>query len=95
MKNLRKRRILAGLTQQRLARLTHVDRSKISLVETGQLLLTPEEDQRVLRAVNVALRKQAVLLRKIFSHRAPGGSIAVQRIANGGNVVAKAQEVVL
>jgi predicted transcriptional regulator len=66
MKDLRKRRILASLTQHQLARQARVDRSKISLVETGQVILTDEEARRVLRVLSRSLRKRAGVIQRVL-----------------------------
>ncbi len=55
MKDLRRLRRLAGWTQHQLASRSKVGRDRISLVETGQLELSPEEEatvrQLLLRAI--------------------------------------------
>lgn len=71
MKNLQKGRILAGLTQHQLARQANIDRSKISLVENGQLSLTPQEARRVLHALSRSLRKQAAAIARVLSGEVP------------------------
>jgi transcriptional regulator with XRE-family HTH domain len=71
MWSLREQRILSGLTQHRLARRSNVDRSKISLVETGQAELTAEERERVVRVLNDSLQRRAELIAKTLS---PAGS---------------------
>ena len=52
MEGLRERRILAGLTQHQVARQADLDRSKISLAETGQVELTDDEQRRVLQVLS-------------------------------------------
>ena len=59
MRDLRELRMLAGLTQQRLASLALVERSRLSLIETGQLEATQREQERLLRALTSALDERA------------------------------------
>jgi transcriptional regulator with XRE-family HTH domain len=60
MDELQELRILAGLTQQRLSNLALVERSRLSLIETGQLKATQREQERLLRALTSALDERAV-----------------------------------
>ncbi len=67
MRELRKLRRLAGLTQQRLVQLSGVDRSSISLAETGQLCLSKEQ-QRVVRQVLLhGIRNRAKQVAKVLA----------------------------
>ena len=71
MKNLRQRRSLAALSQHRLARLARVDRSKISLVETGQSELTDAERVRVVRVLNRLLQRRATDIERTLCDGVP------------------------
>ena len=58
---------LAGLTQQRLAHRSGIDRSKLSLPETGQLCLSKEQ-QRVVRQVLLhGIRNRAKQVAKVLA----------------------------
>ena len=59
MRELRKLRRLAGLTQQRLVQLSGVDRSSISLAETGQLCLLKNQQRVVRRVLLHGIRNRA------------------------------------
>ena len=59
VQEVRELRLLAGLTQQRLASLALVERSRLSLIETGQLKATQCEQERLLRALTRALDERA------------------------------------
>lgn len=56
MQDLRKRRRLADVSQHRLARLADINRTRLSLAENGDVVLTPQEIERLERV----LREQIV-----------------------------------
>ncbi len=58
MRDLRRLRRLAGMTQCRLARLTEIDRSTLSLAETSQTRLTKEQEEIVRTALLRAIQAQ-------------------------------------
>ena len=63
-RNLRK---LAGITQHQLAKRTGVDRSKLSLVETGQLHFNADEARKVRGALLSALKKRRDKMDKLVN----------------------------
>ncbi len=79
MKSLRERRILAGLTQHRLARRARIDRSKISLVETGQAELTDDERRRVVRVLSRSLKRRAAVIGRGLSGEVADPAAAISR----------------
>jgi transcriptional regulator with XRE-family HTH domain len=59
VKDFRELRLLAGLTQQRLASSALIERSRLSLIETEQIEPTQCERERLLRALTNALEERA------------------------------------
>lgn len=56
---LRKRRMMAGLTQCELATLARVERSRLSMYENGHLKISAQECAAVARALRCALQRRA------------------------------------
>lgn len=59
---LRKARKMAGLTQDELARLARIERSKISRAENGFLALGPSEAAAIERALLGVIRRRTARL---------------------------------
>ena len=55
-------RNLAGLTQYELARLSGVERTRLSLAENGHIRLEPSEYERVKKALIGAIRRRITRL---------------------------------
>lgn len=81
MNDLRQRRTLAGLTQHQLARHANVDRSKISLAETGQAKLTDDEQRRVLRVLSHSLERRAAIIGRVLSVGVPTENLAQREVS--------------
>lgn len=56
MKGLRDLRRASGLTQWDVARATGIDRSRVSLIETGCVQAKPEEEQVIRGALQSAMQ---------------------------------------
>jgi transcriptional regulator with XRE-family HTH domain len=67
MKVLRKLRESAGLTQFAVARKSGVSRMRLSLAESGQLRLSPEEELAVREAIREGIEKQAAQLQHLLA----------------------------
>ena len=80
MKELRKLRKKAGLTQFTVARKSGVTRMRLSLAESGQLRLRPEEEAAVREAIRQGIEQQATRLRHLLSGQQ---KIATAREAQG------------
>lgn len=72
MKALRSLREKAGLTQFVVARKSGVPRMRLSLAESGQLRLRPEEDAAIRKAIREGIERQAAQLRKLLTTADPG-----------------------
>jgi len=57
---LRKRRMVAGLTQCKLAKSARVERSRLSMYENGHLKISAQECAALRRALSCALQRRAL-----------------------------------
>jgi transcriptional regulator with XRE-family HTH domain len=67
MKALRRLREKAGLTQFTVALKSGVPRMRLSLAESGQLRLRPDEEDALRRAILEGIEQQATQLRQLLS----------------------------
>jgi len=67
MKALRRLRERARLTQFVVAQKSGVTRMRLSLAESGQLRLRPEEEAAVREAIREGIEQQAARLRQLLS----------------------------
>jgi transcriptional regulator with XRE-family HTH domain len=73
-----KRRKKSGMSQFLCAQSSGVSRMRLSLAETGQVKLTPDEESAVYRALNGFISERALEIRQLLleqelKHAAPGG----------------------
>ena len=69
MTALRKFREKAGQTQFVVARKSRVPRMRLSLAESGQLRLRPEEESAVRKAIREELEKHAAQLHRLLASK--------------------------
>ncbi|PYT58127.1 MAG: hypothetical protein DMG35_18740 [Acidobacteria bacterium] len=69
MTALRKLRERAGLTQFTVAKKSSVPRMRLSLAESGQLRLRPEEEAAVREAIRKGLEQHAAQLRRLLASK--------------------------
>lgn len=75
MKGLRDLRRAGGLTQWDVARATGIDRSRVSLIETGCVQARPEEEQAIRDALQGAMRARLTTIqRALASAGSPAGA---------------------
>jgi hypothetical protein len=79
MKDLRSLRTIAGVSQFTCARKAHVPRVRLSLHESGQMQLNPEEEGRV----------RAVLLRSVEVRTLQLQTVLAESGAEGGTEVTR------
>jgi DNA-binding XRE family transcriptional regulator len=71
-KNLQRLREMIGLTQYEVARLTGIDRARLSEIENGRVAPRPEEVPAILKAIRGAHQRQ----QKEFEQLAAGAEAA-------------------
>jgi transcriptional regulator with XRE-family HTH domain len=67
MKTLRELREAAGLTQLELAKRAHLDRTRVSLSESGYVQLSAAEEERIRAVVLEAARARAAKLQGVIA----------------------------
>jgi len=67
MKTLRELREMAGLTQTRAARASGIHRAKLSMAETGEIELSPEEETAVRGALLRAIRERQTQIEGVLA----------------------------
>lgn len=71
MRDLRSLRELAGWTQTRLARVSGMNRAKVSLAECQEIELTTDEEATVRRVLMSAIRERSTHLRAVLENYEP------------------------
>ena len=67
MKDLRELRHMIGFTQFRLAGRSGVNRTRLSLAESGDVGLTSQEEQKLRKILHQELRRQAAAINQALS----------------------------
>jgi transcriptional regulator with XRE-family HTH domain len=67
MSNLRELREASGLTQLELAKRAHIDRTRLSLFESGYVRISAGDEERIRAVVLEAAREQATRLQGLLA----------------------------
>jgi transcriptional regulator with XRE-family HTH domain len=71
MNDLRSLRELADWTQTRVARVSGINRAKLSLVECGEIELSAGEEAAVRRVLTQAIQQRSAQLRAVLEEAMP------------------------